>query len=166
MSEFELGADSFRIGKLNAFQQFHLSRKVAPMIPTLIPVFLKLEASAQAAKAAQQANPVATEVPPNGAALNPLSGDLGALAELMQPFAEGIASMPDETAEFILSTCLAAVQRKQGSTWSPVWNTKQNVCMFDDIDIGLMLKLAVRVITESLGPFLRGMLTGRSTPKG
>lgn len=153
MSEFDLGADTFRIGKLNAFQQFHLSRKVAPMIPTLIPVFLKLK-GADKADAAE-----------GGADAAPLSGDLGALAELMQPFAEGIAAMPDETAEFILSTCLGAVQRKQGTAWFPVWSASQNVCMFDDIDLGVMMKLSFRVITESLGPFLRGMLTGQGTPK-
>ncbi|MGA3827393.1 phage tail assembly chaperone [Pseudomonas chlororaphis] len=156
MSDFELGADTYRIGKLNAFQQFHLSRKVAPMIPTLIPVFLKLQASAKAAPAEGASN----------SALAPLSGDLGALAEMLQPFADGIADMPDETAEFILSTCLGVVQRKQGAAWFPVWSSSQNTCMFDDLDLGVMMKLAVRVITESLGPFLRGMLTGQSTPKG
>lgn len=156
MSEFELGADTFRIGKLNAFQQFHLSRKVAPVIPTLIPVFLKLQASAKTTPADGDSGP----------AQSPLSGDLGALAEMLQPFADGIAGMPDETAEFILSTCLGVVQRKQGATWFPVWSAGQNVCMFDDLDLGVMMKLSVRVITESLGPFLRGMLTGQSTPKG
>jgi hypothetical protein len=85
---------------------------------------------------------------------------------MLQPFADGIAGMPDETAEFILSTCLGVVQRKQGTAWFPVWNASQNVCMFDDLDLGVMMRLAVRVITESLGPFLRGMLTGQSTPKG
>lgn len=157
MSDFELGADTFRIGKLNAFQQFHLSRKVAPIIPTLIPLFLKLK---------QLRAPVVGE---DGVAANtptPLSGDLGALAEMLQPFADGIAGMPDETAEFILSTCLGAVQRKQGVSWFPVWSASQNVCMFDDLDLGVLTKLAVRVITESLGPFLQGMLTGRGTPKG
>lgn len=156
MSEFELGADTFRIGKLNAFQQFHLSRKVAPVIPTLIPVFLKLQASAKTASADGDSGP----------AQSPLSGDLGALAEILQPFADGIAGMPDETAEFILSTCLGVVQRKQGTAWFPVWSAGQNVCMFDDLDLGVMMKLSVRVITESLGPFLRGMLTGQGTPKG
>lgn len=159
MSEFDLGADTFRIGKLNAFQQFHLSRKVAPVIPTLIPVFLKLKGSAKALATAAAAGGDSTE--PDG---TPLSGDLEGLASLMQPFADGIANMPDETAEFILSTCLGAVQRKQGTAWFPVWNASQNVCMFDDLDLGVMLKLSVRVITESLGPFLRGMLTGQGTP--
>lgn len=159
MSEFDLGADTYRIGKLNAFQQFHLSRKVAPIIPTLIPVFLKLKGSAKELAAAVAAGTG------SDAAGKPLSGDLEGLAALMQPFADGIAGMPDETAEFILSTCLGAVQRKQGTSWFQVWNASQNVCMFDDLDLGVMLKLSVRVITESLGPFLSGMLTGRGNPK-
>lgn len=158
MSDFELGADTYRIGKLNAFQQFHLSRKVAPVIPTLIPVFLKLQGSARDQAVAAAAG----ESPGTGA--TPLSGDLEGLAALMQPFADGIAGMPDEVAEFILGTCLGAVQRKQGTAWFPVWSASQNVCMFDDLDLGVMLKLSVRVITESLGPFLRGMLTGQGTP--
>lgn len=159
MSEFDLGADTYRIGKLNAFQQFHLSRKVAPVIPTLIPVFLKLKESAKELSAAVAAGSV------DDAVGKPLSGDLEGLAALMQPFADGIADMPDEAAEFILSTCLGAVQRKQGTSWFPVWNASQNICMFDDLDLGVMLKLSVRVITESLGPFLRGMLTGQGTPR-
>ncbi|MHA6574560.1 phage tail assembly chaperone [Pseudomonas yamanorum] len=159
MSEFDLGADTYRIGKLNTFQQFHLSRKVAPVIPTLIPVFLKLKGSAKAlAVAAAAGDSTESEG-------TPLSGDLEGLASLMQPFADGIANMHDETAEFILSTCLGVVQRKQGTAWFPVWSPSQNVCMFDDLDLGVLLKLSVRVITESLGPFLRGMLTGQGTPE-
>lgn len=147
MSEFKIGTDTFRIGKLNAFQQFHLSRKIAPIIPTMLPLFSRLQSAA------------------GEGVSNPLTGDLGMLGELMQPFADGIAGMPDESAEFILSTCLGAVKRQQGNSWFDVWNASQNVCMFDDIDLGVMIRLSVRVITESLGPFLRGMLTGQGTPK-
>lgn len=166
MSDFELGADTFRIGKLNAFQQFHLSRKVAPMIPTLIPVFLKLKESEKSTRAYLASLSSDADSASNPVAPKPLSGDLGALGEMLQPFADSIAGMPDETAEFIISTCLGVVQRKQGTTWFPVWSTTQNVCMFDDIDLGLMMKLCFRVIVDSLGPFLRGMLTGQGTPKG
>ncbi|MEE3504833.1 hypothetical protein QN399_00900 [Pseudomonas sp. 10C3] len=152
MSEFDLDENTYRVGKLDAFKQFHLSRKIAPIIPTLIPVFMKLQASSAIAK-------------DNGSTPSPLSGDLSSMAEVMIPFADGIAAMPDATAEFILATCLGAVSRKQGNAWSPVWSASQNICMFDDLDIGVMIRLSVRVITESLGPFLRGMLTGQSTPK-
>ncbi|MNJ74998.1 hypothetical protein D3C77_720210 [compost metagenome] len=87
------------------------------------------------------------------------------MAEVMGPFADGVAAMPDETAEFILGTCLAVVQRKQGERWMPVWSGSQGTCMFDDMDLGVMLQLTFRVIKESLGPFISGMLSGRGTPK-
>lgn len=148
-----MSGSTYRIGKLNAFQQFHLSRKVAPIIPTLIPIFIKLQSSRSATGES------------DAHLAGPLSGDLAGMAEVMTPFAEGIANMPDDTAEFVLSTCLSAVSRKQGNAWSQVWNSSKNTCMFDDLDIGVMIKLSVRVITESLGPFLRGMLSGQSTPK-
>ncbi|WP_110993115.1 phage tail assembly chaperone [Pseudomonas sichuanensis] len=144
MSEFQLGDNTYRISKLSVFNQWHLSRKVAPIIPTLIPVFVKL----------QQASGV-----------SPLSGDLAGMAELITPFADGIANMDNESSEFILSTCLSVVQRKQGDAWVPIWSNKGAVCMFDDIDLGSMIQLCFRVIKESLGPFFSGMLTGQSTPQ-
>lgn len=144
MSEFDLNGITYRIGKLSVFDQWHLSRKVAPIIPTLIPVFVKLQKSSGG---------------------NPLSGDLSGMAELITPFAEGIAAMDNESSEFILSTCLGAVQRKQGDTWAPIWSNRGSVCMFDDIDLGTMIQICFRVIKESLGPFFKGMLSGQSTPQ-
>ena len=38
MVEIELGGNAYRIGKMNAFGQFHVSRKLAPVVPALIPV--------------------------------------------------------------------------------------------------------------------------------
>lgn len=144
MTEFTIGEHTYRAGKLGAFKQLHLSRKVAPIIPTLIPVFVKLSASQGG---------------------NPLSGDLAGMAELLGPFAEGLASMPDEAAEYVLGTCLAVVQRKQGATWAPVWSERNSVCMFDDMDLGAMIQIAVQVLRDSLGPFLQGLLSTSAAAK-
>lgn len=153
MAEFELGDSTYRIGKLDAFKQFHLSRKVAPIIPTLIPFFVKLKESRDAALGAGTSTSTS------------MSADLAAMGGLMTPFAEGIANMSDEAAEFILATCLGVVQRKQGNAWFAVWNAQQGTCMFDDLDLGVMIKLAFQVVKESLGPFMAGMLSGQGTPK-
>lgn len=145
MNEFELAGHTYRVGKIPAMQQFHLSRKVAPIIPTLVPVFTRLQAGAAASQ--------------DGAAA-PLTANLDATAEALSPFTEAIAEMPNEAAEFVLSTCLSVVQRQQGTTWSSIWSGQHNTPMFDDIDLGVMLQLAVRVIILSLGPTLAGLLTG------
>lgn len=133
--EIELNGHTYRIGKLNAMDQFHVSRRIAPIIPTLIPVFLKL---------AQGGG---------------VTGNLAALGDAIQPFAEGISTMSDEASEFVLATCLSVVHRQTGTTWAPVWSKQARAAMFDDMDLSVILNLAIRVIKDSLEPFIRGLVT-------
>lgn len=147
MAEFSVNGQDYRSAKLDAMRQFHLSRKLAPIIPTLIPVFLKLAESRKASN-------------------KPLTEDLSSFSDLLEPFAEGIAGMSDEHAEYILGTCMSVVKRQQGTAWSPVWNNAQKVCMFDDIDAGSMIQIGFQVIRESLGPFISGLLSSSMLQKG
>lgn len=158
MAEFNVAGQSYRTAKIDAMRQFHLSRKIAPVIPALIPVFGKL---AEAKKAAVK---VAIEkgMTPEQAEeieVSPFTSDPFGMVSLFEPFAAAVASMSDESAEYVMGTCLSVISRQQGTTWSPVWNDRQKVCMFDDIDSGVMLQLAAHVVRESLGPFLAGLLS-------
>lgn len=137
MIEFTVSGQNYRAGKLDAFKQLHVSRRLAPIIPTLIPIFIKLSKDGMS--------------------------DLSALGELLGPFATAMASMPDEAAEYVVSTCMSVVSRQQGSAWSPVWSARGNVVMFDDIDLGVMLPIIVRVVQDNLGPFINGLLTSQQT---
>jgi hypothetical protein len=144
-TEFDYAGHDYRIGKLSAFQQFHVSRKIAPLIPPLIPVFMKVKAAGKA-----------------GA----LAADLGALQELLQPFADGLAAMQDEAAEYVVGTCLSALKRqdKESGHWAAVWNPSGKVFMFADLnDLSGTIPLVLRVIQDSLGPFIQGLLTGKQT---
>lgn len=129
----------YRIGRLDAFKQLHVSRRLAPVVPTLVPVFLKIARQESAMQ------------------------DIPGTAALLQPFADALASMADADAEYLLSTCLSVVQRKTSeTTWAPVWSDKARACMFDDMDLGVMVKLVLEVVKDSLGPFMRGLLTSQS----
>lgn len=132
--EFSIDGNDFRAGKLDAFKQFHLSRKIAPVIPSLLPMYVEISKGGD------------------------LSKDLSALAALLQPFADGIADLSDESSEYIMATCLSVVKRKQGETWVPIWNNSGKVCMFDDIDLGMMMRICLQVIQDSLGSFIQGLL--------
>lgn len=138
MSEFELNGNTYRLGKLSAMEQFHVSRRIAPIIPTLIPIFVRLSKGG-------------------------LSSDLSGMGEALGAFADGISGMSDEHSEFVLSTCLAIVRRKNGDTWVPVWSKAHKACMFEDIDLSTMVNLTVRVIRESLEPFIRGLLISQQS---
>lgn len=141
MIEFELEGHTYRIGKLDAFKQFHVSRRIAPVIPRLVPAFMKMTAAGGAAQ------------------------DMGAISEALAPFADALAEMPDASAEYVIATCLSVVQRRQNSSWSPVWSVTGNTIMFDDMDLSTMLPLVVRVIKDNLGSFISGLLTGQTPPE-
>ena len=139
MTEIELNGQSYRVGKLDAFKQFHVSRKIAPMVPTLIPIFVEVSANTD------------------------ILGDIDRLAVALLPFAEAVAGMKNEDAEYVISTCLSSVQRKQGTSWAKVWNEQANACMFDDLDLSTMLPLVVQSIKENLGSFISGLLTAQAS---
>jgi tail assembly chaperone len=145
MSEFELNGHEYRISKLTAMQQFHVNRKIAPLIPPLVPVFMKVHKAGG------------------------LKDDgLVSLPELLQPLADGLAALPDETAEYVISTCLSALKRKntEKGNWIAVWNQGGKVFMFADLnDMSSMIPLVIRVIQDSLGPFLQGLLIGQQQPE-
>lgn len=140
MAEIEVNGQTYRIGKLNAFQQLHVSRKVGPLMPRLIPAYIASQ---------------------DGKILE----NLDVLAQMVEPFTQALSEMTDADVEYVAATCLAVVHRKQGNSWAPVWNAGGHCLMFDDVDLGTMLPLVVRVITENLGPFIRGLLTGQPTPE-
>ena len=136
----EINGGEYKIGKLSAFQQFHVSRKIAPILPTLIPIFLRM-----------------AKTP--GGGLEKLPD----LADVLTPFAEGIAQMSNEDSEFVLSTCLGAVKRLHQKDYTPVWSDRGNVCLFDDMDLSVMIRLTIEVIKDSLQPFIRGLLTSQNS---
>jgi hypothetical protein len=136
-TDFEMNGNMYRIGRLNAFQQFHLSRRIAPLIPPLVPIFMRLSKEG-------------------------LSGDLTTLPELLQPFADGLAVMKDEDAEICINTCMSVVKRQVGDKWASVWTGK--MAQYDELnDIASLMPIVLRVIQSALGPFLRGLLTGQQT---
>lgn len=140
MIELELQGKTYRVNKLDAFKQLHVSRKIAPMIPTLIPVFMEIAAGG-----------------------NDLFSDTDKLAESLQPFAEAIADMDDAKAEYVIGTCLSVVQRKNGTGWTNVWNLQANCSMFDDMDMSVMLPLVIQVVKDNLGSFMNGLLTKQAS---
>lgn len=130
--EFEIAGQSYRAGKLNAFQQLHLSRKIAPLLPKVLPALTKM-----------------------GSGQN----DLAALGEALEPVAAALAGMPDADCEYVFGACLGAVLRKQqNNSWAAVWNQDKKALMFDDIDLSVMTQIVVKIVQDSLGPFMQGLL--------
>lgn len=96
--------------------------------------------------------------------LSPLLAAAGGSLESMRadplaallPIAQGLASLPDADADYVLSACLGAVQRNQGgNVWAPVKGG--GGLMFDDIDMGSMLQIVGKVLAANFGDFFNAL---------
>lgn len=134
--DLEIKGRTYRVGKLSAMAQFHVSRKVAPLLPPLITLW------EQALKAEK-----------------PLQDSLADVAELSMPFLHGLSKLPNEQLEYVIGECMAVVMRRDGNAAFPIWSASARAPMYEDIDMTVMLQITVRVITDSLGPFIDGWLT-------
>ncbi|MBU9534717.1 hypothetical protein KTE49_30240 [Burkholderia multivorans] len=151
-TEIELNGTRYAIGKLSAMQQFHVSRRIAPIIPPMIPVLLQFY------EEMDKTEKVSADEKQGVLAL------VTSVAPVLQPFADALAGLKDEDAEYVFGTCLSVVERWQGAGWAKVWSVAHKTSMFDDIGIDVMLPLVVRVVVANLGPFISGLLTSQASP--
>lgn len=134
----------YTIGKLDALKQFHLMRRLAPVLAT-----------------------VGLDI----AKLKNLDSGLGGAGdaetnflELLAPVVEVVGKMTDEDSNYIIFTCLSAVARQSPTGgFSPV-TTAQNQLMFQDIDMLTMLRLSAEVVRENLRGFFSGLGEGTNLP--
>ena len=141
-----IGEHDYTIGRLNALDQFHVSRKIAPIVPTLMPII------SEVAKGDLSKTIESIELGDN----NEL-GSLEPLAQALEPFMEAFAKMPEDDVNYIIHKCLSVVKRG-----SSIVCRGQSI-MFDDLDMGQILPLVVAVIRVSLGNFIQGLLMKAST---
>jgi tail assembly chaperone len=149
--EFELDGRKFRVKKLSAFDQLHLSRKVAPLLPPLAPLIIKISENAK-----READ---------GKSKGMLFTDILAFAELAEPFAEALADMKDQHAEqvFTMTLCSVTVQTDAAQdVWMPLWIAGSKLATVEELnDAAKLLPIVVRVILHNLGNFTAALLTSR-----
>jgi hypothetical protein len=149
--EFELDNRRFRVKKLSAFDQLHLSRKVAPLLPPLAPLIMKISENAKKEE--------------DGKLGSLLSTDILSFAELAEPFAEALADMKDQHAEQVFTLTLSSVSVQTDAArdvWMPLWIAGSKLATVEELnDAAKLLPIVVRVIIHNLGNFTAGLLTSR-----
>lgn len=127
MTEFAIKGVQYRAGKMDAMAQFHVVRRLSPVIGGLRDMITRA-----------------------------VSGQEQDLVAAVQPLAEAIAHMSDEDSEFIIGKCMSVTQRQEskGSGWANIWSENAKQPMFADIDMGAMIFVCVHVLKANLGPFI------------
>ena len=146
MEIIPIGGHDYTIGRLNALDQLHVSRKIAPIVPNIMPILTEV------AKGDLEKVIASIETDENAEL-----GGLEPLAKALEPFMEAIAKMPEEDVNYVIYKCLSVVKRN-GSVVC-----RGESIMFDDLDMNHLLPLTVAVIRTNLGNFIQGLLTKASS---
>ena len=147
MTELEIGGNTYRINNMPAMTQFHVMRKLGPVLPGIVPVL------AQAAAALPQA-----DGQEDGGTMTTVDG-VAAIAMAARPLLDGLAAMADADAEYVINHCLSAVMRRDpgGKSWNAV--SRDGVTMFDDIDLMTSMQIVWAVLRENYTSFFRAAST-------
>lgn len=130
MQEVEIDGRRYRTGKLDAFKQFHLTRKLLPLFGGLGEAYAQMPAQVGDTR------------------------DVRAFWKALEPIAQAISEMSTEDSEWCVKTCLAAVTMFNGHNWVPIMSGTQ--LMFEDIEMTAMLQLSLAVMQDNLGRFFPG----------
>jgi len=146
MAEPTIGAHTYRIGKASAMDQFHVSRRLAP-----IQIALGISMSDMMRKAPPLVAQV--EAAENGEPPPPPPDFMLGLAG---PVVQIISKMTDEEVEYVIHKALAHIHRKVPGAggnfqWAPMLNGK--ALMFQDLTMPEMIQLVQAFIRENLEGF-------------
>lgn len=146
----------YRFGKMDPRTQFHVARRLSPLLGTIVAT---IREGGMLDRVAQNA-PEATEGGSEGGEAAKLKPALLALSdediESLKAMAQALADLDDASLDYILDKTLVMVERAStGGGFTPIM-AKSGVMMFDDITMPAMLQLAWGVIQENLMGFFPG----------
>lgn len=122
----EVGGHQYAIGRIDARKQFHIARRIAPLLAGL---------GSSAFKKGENAD---------------------GFAKFLGPIADALSKMSDEDVDYVLDVCLSVCQRVQPNGQGAPIMSRAGGMMFNDIDMPQMVQLAVKVIQENMSGFFPG----------
>lgn len=149
----QIGQYEYDIGRLNALDQLHVSRKIAPIVPTIMPILTELSKGGIHKLIAQ------LEQVEEGDTSQLENIELGGLSDALSPLMEAFASMPEDDVNYVIHKCLSVVKRDGALV------CRGQSIMFDDLGMEHILPLTLAVIRQNLGNFIQGLLTKASSMK-
>jgi hypothetical protein len=141
MTEVKISGQTYRINRLDAMKQFHIARKVLPVVAGLAQVAIALFKEEKRVDLNKE----------------DIISSIG-------PITEALSSMPDKDFEDVVMRCMASVQRQSGSGWADMTAKDGRSLMFQDIQGPELFRLTAEVIKENLGGFLALVQPQDSTP--
>ncbi len=132
MAEVTIGSTVYLIGRLNAFDQLKIARRIAPLAAEIMAFY-----------AGQDIKPTLEGGKPTLPAET--------VSDIFRRLAMGLTCLSDEDCDEVSKMCLSVVRRKTDNGAAAVMVNGQIISQ--DIDLGTLISLIVEVIKENLKGF-------------
>ncbi len=133
--DFEIGGRKFKLCKIDAFKQFHIVRRLGPLLGELAP------ALGTFAKSKGQASFLSE------------SEKLDEFAKLLTPLMTGLSKLTDEDANKVLFGLLSSVEIQQMPVGNWARLATDQAIMFSDLELPVLLQAAGRAFAYNLSGF-------------
>jgi hypothetical protein len=137
MSEIEIAGQAYLCGKMPARKQFHVARRLTPIIKHLTPLFA--------------ARPQILTQDSNGA-LVPQFGAIN-IFDGIAALTDTIGEISDDDADYVIDNCLAVVKFNSGGGWAPLTAPNGGLMLQQADDLATQLRLVWEVLSENLSNF-------------
>lgn len=132
--DFDLGNRKFKLNKINAFEQFHIARRIAPILSDLLPLLKDIKKSVLTSDTANE------------------SDKLDEVAKMAGPVMNGLSKLSDEDANRVLFGLLSSVEMQQSTgNWLRV--ASSTMVMVQDLELPNLLQIAGRAFVYNLSGF-------------
>ena len=134
MEDFELGGNKFKLGKINAMIQFHIVRRIGPLLAESMSVMGQI--------AKKKVDHMSEEE------------KLQEFSKIAEPIMVGLSKLSDQDSEYVLYRLLASVEMHQPkfNMWSTVARPEAGI-LFQDLEMPVLLQLAGRALMFNLKGF-------------
>lgn len=137
--DFEIGGKKFKLNKIDAFRQFHIVRRLAPLLGELVPAIAQISQQLKSGGGDQSEE-----------------AKLAQVALIAAPLMHGLSKLTDVDADKVLFGLLSSVEMQQeAGNWARV-ATDSNL-MFQNLELPLMLQVAGRAFMYNLSSFFSGL---------
>lgn len=137
-NDFEIGGKKFKMSKVDAFKQFHITRRMGPLLADFIPIMGEIAKVHKAEKDMSETD------------------KLEEFGKLAAPLMTGLSKLTDVDADYVLFGLLGSVEVQQATgNWARV--ASSNMLMIQDMELPVLLQIAGRAFMYNLSGFFAAL---------
>lgn len=130
--DFEIGTRKFKLNKMDAFKQFHIVRRIGPILADLLPALKDIKKVSEGE--------------------NSESDKLDQFARIATPLMTGLSKLSDEDSNKVLFGLLSSVEVQQGmGNWAKI--STDTALMMNDLELPVLLQAAGKAFMFNLSGF-------------